>query len=202
MNYDEQKIEDYIFDRMEEAERSEFQFELVKNKQLRQEVIIIRTLKKIAVAKKTAPPKNDYSKWLVLLVVVLIGFVVFHFLQSNQDKPTIPGIENQTPKSTTLPTIDPDRPIANEENAPREEPTLKEENKKPLPKQNTPTNSPKQRATINPADFTPNEYLENYINSSVRNDDLSVDLVVAEKFIQSQQGQTVIEIKGRVIANN
>ncbi|HFA47659.1 MAG TPA: hypothetical protein ENJ95_01430 [Bacteroidetes bacterium] len=52
MNYDDEKIEDYIMNRLSDEERDAFQFALMRDAGLRKQVESMRTLKYMARAKK------------------------------------------------------------------------------------------------------------------------------------------------------
>ena len=197
MNYDEQKIEDYIFDRLGAEERAAFQFKIMKDKALKKEVETQRALQKIARSSSTAPPNTSsgMTKWFLFLAVVLIGALAFLLFNNKSNNGTVTASDNiEEPKQENKNEIKKE-----EQNAESKEQSLTE-----------PEQSEKSKETIAPtikieprpiADFSANDYLENFIGSSVRSNEISVDIEMADTF-KKNNDQTEIKINGSVISKN
>ena len=97
MNFSQKKIEDYVFGRLSEDERAAFQFELIKNAELRKEVETLRTLKYISRAQKKKEknriiffyPKRMWRVAAVFIGLITLAVLIALYNQRTQEAPSV-----------------------------------------------------------------------------------------------------------------
>ena len=100
MNFDQHKIEDYLFGRLSEDELATFQFALLRNAALRKEVETLRTLKYLARAKKRKnkksvvflSPKRLWRVAAIFIGITTLAVLIALFLNK---EPEIPNVHNK-----------------------------------------------------------------------------------------------------------
>jgi len=176
----DERIEKYLLNKMTESEKSAFQFELMQDNDLRQEVKSMRVLQKTLIANSRAIEGHEKStqeiwKWLLPLLLIPILFFLWKAIGTEEAPiPVNPKTEIKTPPAAVE-----KEEIKREEV--KEESPIEEEIKKYEPK-NDKEKAPKKTdkktqyiAMAEAADLVPNPLFEQ-MSSGLRGDDLDLIL--------------------------
>lgn len=182
---DQVLVETYVLNKMSETEKASFQFRLMQNKALRQQVTTMRTLHKTVIAEsRTKDGSSSNQSWIrpfliLLSLLMLIGIGWFGYQDASK--------KNTPPENTmtTTPLIQEETKII-EKNKPTTKNSLPSKEKSeitPPPVLQKPTKSviknkkppPPLIAALNPADFAPNPYLEEF-TAGVRSNEMRIEL--------------------------
>lgn len=156
-----EQLERYLAGKMEGDEKTAFQFELMTNPDLKKDLDTFRTMQKSLAAERNHPNLNfRIFQWLILLAIFFLGVFAFYYLKSSEPtapKPTEPAQENRETIRKDLPVaeIGKPNPIAEEKIISDKEEDIPSPEKKEL--------------ASSMESFQPNDYLENFIGSGLRN---------------------------------
>jgi len=202
-----ERVEKYLLNKMTESEKSAFQFELMQNKTLQQEVRSMRTLQKTLIAesrrgagKQTS--SSSYWKWLLPLLLLPALF----FLWNKSDVETVP---TENPKEETVPPITSEEEVNTDDHQSKElqNPVDKKEEKavkkqeQKVEEKDSPI--PKFQETQQPiamANYDPNALLEALIDNNTRGSETSftIDRRQADVSLVREGASTDFHISGKV----
>ncbi|MGK0363971.1 MAG: hypothetical protein ACI85O_001025 [Saprospiraceae bacterium] len=172
-----ERIEQYLLNRMTENEKSAFQFELMQDRNLQEEVKNMRRVQKTFIAASRG--NSDFSqplfdkKWLLLLLLLPLLYFVLNFSTGNNNTPP-PTNE----KETVTPIIKEETKV--EEGTIENPETIETETDKSIEKENTIPKleieeqpqkvEEKTETPVYAANYDANPLIENELNSFLRGD--------------------------------
>lgn len=158
----EEKIERYLRNTMSESEKSAFQFELMRDKSLREELAMMRRLQKALVAESRRPAQGG-SRWSPWWLLTLFLLPAAYFFFNGENETTLPSTE---PIEKVVPPTSPEdkkeEEKKEEEELPIEEEKSIEDILKPSQKEDKSTEAEIKQpiALADPADLVPNPLFE------------------------------------------
>lgn len=216
MKPDNDYIKRYLLNQLNEEEKIDFQFQLLHNKTLQDELALMRHLQKTLNAQQLKANRSKHQKkwWLLGLVVLLLGSLVFWYLQadstqhSTQDKSSI--IENtkqvSTPSNNTISdsieTTATTKKIIENKQSPKESSAANKT--KPTPKTKIKTTPPTKKISPPPiaGAFEINPDLENFIDNNLRGDsfEFSITTPTQNAIFKTAEQAFKLKIKGQMFS--
>lgn len=198
----DEQIEQYLRNEMSEAEKIDFQFQLLQNESLRKELAAMRVIQKNSIALPLKTVKSQLSWWwLPLLLSGVLGLLYFAFFSFDKEPPLLDAFPVVVPEKQQDETVIPRPDIDSLE---KDKPSLK----KATPATEIPT---EQRLSPPPssikktpppiaANFEANPVLEKFMGSSVRGDsfDFSVLIPSANAVFKTNTGSFEFQLQGQV----
>jgi len=201
------RVEKYLLNKMTESEKAAFQFELMQDRDLQQEVRTMRIVQKTLIAEKRGvkvPQKDSPSFWKWLLPLLLLPILFFFW-----NKKDVEIVPPSTPKTEVSPPITPEKKEEVKETEPaKEESPIDEEIKKYAPKDQNEAikkeieNKPQYIAMAEPADLVPNPLFEQ-MSSGTRGNDLDLVLNSPSSFsiISWQESAFILPFTGTITSD-
>ncbi|MEO1257587.1 MAG: hypothetical protein AAFZ15_02285 [Bacteroidota bacterium] len=204
-NDDVKLIERYLSGQLSEAEKASFQTRLILDKNLRQELDFMRATQLELISRKmkadASSGKKKHFNYLfiigAILTISLAGYFLFNNskqIKSNKNSTPTTNGDRTNPEKKNSPSLL-ENPKKN--NSPTEAPPSQNpnENKKAPAEKKEPS---RPIATADPADFKPNDYLENFINrrSNPTADQIKIELPNKNAELKSENGKINFVLKG------
>ncbi|MGK0363972.1 MAG: hypothetical protein ACI85O_001026 [Saprospiraceae bacterium] len=205
-----EKVEKYLLNKMTESEKSAFQFELMQDESLQQEVKALRKIQKILIAQKriTTEAQNSsiIKKWTLSLLFFLALPALFFFW--NKMKVETTPTPSPIPKIKIIPPITAEEEAVIQKQESTEEIQLEEEIKRYAPKKRSeevkkePENKPQPIAIADPVDLVPNPLFDQ-ITSGTRGGelDLILDTPAASAILSWQKSPIILPFSGIIMGN-
>jgi len=200
-----ERVEKYLRNKMSESEKSAFQFELMQDENLQQDVKSMRVVQKTLIANSrignVEQSLSSYWKWLLPLLLLPILYFLWNKSNVETVSPQSPNTETLSPvvaeeeiKADKTESTKIQNPIEEKEKEPKViKEQKREEVKSPLPK----IQNPQQPIAM--ANYEPNALLESLINSNTRGTEttFTIERRQADLSLVKKGASTNFHISGR-----